>query len=106
MAILLKPGEVIEVVAPADGKEFSLEEVQQLVGGYVEMVRFPIPVKFFGYAEGPFTMALVNEEGKMKSQPVNYKATAMWLKSNSVTLRHARDVLVGDVLFVSEEEFQ
>lgn len=49
-----------------ENKEPSLEEAQQLVGGYVEILNI-----------SPDMQVLVNEEGRMKGLPHNEKATAL-----------------------------
>lgn len=62
------------------GKKPSLEEMQQAVGGYIEM----IPTN-----DG--CIMILNEDGKMKGLPLNSVATSM------VTLFQG-DFIVGDVL--------
>jgi hypothetical protein len=51
-------------------KELSLEQLQKLVGGYIELVH----VKY----KGRRYEAYVNEEGKLKNMPFNPKATALY----------------------------
>jgi len=41
MATLIKTDGTEEGVTPADGKEFTLEELQGYVGGYIEMLTLP-----------------------------------------------------------------
>ena len=50
--------------SPADGKTFSLKEVQEMVGGYVEMI--PLSTD---------RIMLINEEGKLLGLPRNDMAT-------------------------------
>ena len=47
--------------------EPTLEQAQEFVGGYVEGITFP---------NGDYL--IVNEEGKLKSLPVNEEATKLW----------------------------
>jgi hypothetical protein len=54
-------------VIPAKGTKFSLKEVQDMVGGYVERVQ--------GFPKGKVT--LVNEEGLMRKLPYNPVASNM-----------------------------
>lgn len=68
-------GEVIEVT-PANGKDFSMEELQGFVGGYFEFVR----------VIGGLTMAC-NEEGVLRNLPRNGWASNI-----------ARRPIVGDVV--------
>lgn len=68
-------GEITEV-SPANGKEFSVEELQGFVGGYFEFVR----------VIGGLTMAC-NEEGLLRNLPLNNWASNI-----------ARRPIVGDVV--------
>ena len=45
----------------------TLEQAQEFVGGYVEGITFP---------NGDYL--IINEEGKLKSLPVNEEATKLW----------------------------
>lgn len=58
-------GELVQVV-PAKGGKFSLEEVQEMVGGYVERVKL---------AQG--AVLLVNEEGIPIGLPPNARASGI-----------------------------
>jgi hypothetical protein len=49
-------GSPAKIVTPADGKKFSLDELQKFVGGYIESI---VCVK-------PYVRAFVNEEGAIK----------------------------------------
>jgi hypothetical protein len=87
MALLVKTDGTQQEVTPASAiGKFTLEELQKLVGGYIEYV-----------STGEGTGFLCNEDGLMLRLPVNQKATDMWLH------RHWR-VLVGDVVFVENLE--
>lgn len=68
--------------------EPTLENLQKIVGGYIETVRTWIPD----------IVMIVNEEGKMKDKPLNSKASS---------LINTYDCIVGDVVLVQEwdEEF-
>lgn len=67
MANLYKVDGTIEVVHPANGKHWTLKEMQDLVGGFIEFLP-SIRAKI-----------VVNEEGLIKGLPVNEKATALYL---------------------------
>ncbi len=66
MATLLKLDGTIETVTPKNGKNFSLEEMQEFVGGFIEAVYLPNKMVMF-----------INEEGKLYNLPVNLQATTM-----------------------------
>lgn len=91
MATLIKTSGVSEIVTPADGKQFTLAELQSMVGGYIEPVRL----------EGDRIM-WVNEEGKLQGLPLNAVATniAGMFNMGTATLDH----IVGDVLLATRAE--
>jgi len=106
MAQLLTPDGIQTTVTPANPSTgFTFEEVYQLLDtDIVEVVYFPARVKFQGITYG---MALIDEEGKFKDKRVNAKATMLWAHAHGIkTLGALGDYLVGNVLFVTEEEFQ
>lgn len=66
-AVLYKhSGEVIQVT-PKNGKVFDLEELQEMVEGYIEI---------FSISEDH--QLVLNEEGKIQGLPRNAKATEMF----------------------------
>tara|TARA_Y100001951_G_C11102291_1_gene162735 strand:- start:147 stop:401 length:255 start_codon:yes stop_codon:yes gene_type:complete len=62
----------------------TLEELQKLVGGYIEVVE-----SLDGEAD-----IVLDEEGKLKGKEVNESATKLWLGDDKADWF---DVLVGDV---------
>lgn len=76
-------------VFPGNGEKFTLEELQKLVGGYIERI-----------AMSDGQAMYVNEEGKIKDLPYNIKATTM-LKMHGLI---PDDYIVGDVVVVPNEE--
>ena len=70
---------------PSNGKTFTLEELQEAVGGYVEFV----PCAELG------VVIVCDEEGWIKSKPVNEKASFV-----------AMQMLAGDVLFCDQNEIE
>jgi len=73
-------------------KYFSLKELQDIVGGYIEML----------YLKNDEVMVL-NEEGKILEMPVNVRATDI---ANMNRVISAFDIIVGDVLVCKSEEIQ
>lgn len=63
---LIKPDGSLEDYPPA-GKHYTLEELQQAVGGYIEIL----------HVEKGFLM-VVNEQGKLKDLPVNRLASLLY----------------------------
>jgi len=54
----------IEEIYPNNGRDFKLEEIQKLIGGYIEFVYLSID-----------KIMIVDEEGKVKGLPSNVQAT-------------------------------
>lgn len=77
--ILKASGKVIET-KPKNGTDFSLEELNEIVGGYIEVIR----------TINDNQIMVLNEEGKLKHLPVNQRATALY--------PNLADIIVGDVL--------
>lgn len=88
MAQIIKTtGEVVEV-SPKNGKDFSLEELKAIVGGWIEVVSLH---------DG--RLIVCDEEGKLKGKNRNHKATDLY----RLTLL-TNDFLVGDVLVCNDNE--
>lgn len=76
-------------VFPDNGEKFTLEELQKLVGGYVERIAMPDGQAMY-----------VNDEGKLNDLPYNTKAT-MKLKTHGLI---QDDYIVGDAVVLSYDE--
>ena len=78
-------------VKPKNGKHFSLEELQDFVGGYIELLRLP---------SGGWLV--LNEEGKLRNPPlpINERATLL----GSACGIADDDVIVGNVLVALSTE--
>lgn len=75
-------------VTPKDGKMFTLEEAQAMVGGYIEVVHLN---------EGKILVC--DEEGRIKQKRVNKNATEVAYK-----LGYKGHFLVGDVLICDDNQ--
>lgn len=80
--IIKTNGEVIPT-SPKNGSDYSLEEMQEIVGGYIEII---------ASADGSEVMVL-NEEGKLNELPYNPEATRWFAKNHG-----DYDYIVGNVL--------
>ena len=69
MVRLLRANGMVEEISPKNGKKFELKELQEYVGGYIEVVQVP---------EDGFLIAIVNEEGLLKRLPFNSAANIMF----------------------------
>jgi hypothetical protein len=74
----------IEERFPESGNFWRLEELQLAVDGYIEIVRMP---------GAPEYLVVVDEEGKLKKKPVNFRASSA-----------AGQLIVGNALVVNEQE--
>lgn len=70
---------------PANGKNFTLDELREAVSGFIEMVYLPNNV-----------IMVVNEEGKILNFRVNKEASMMYLKEIN-----GWDFIVGDVVITT-----
>ena len=92
MALLVKADGRIDIVLP-QGPEFTLEELQGFVGGYIELLKIHGSVDTYG----EFDMMFCNEEGKLQGLPTNLIATAIYAHG-------WHDPVVGDVLLCKTGE--
>ena len=78
------------------GKKPTLKEMQDIVGGYIELV----------YDDG-HTQIICNEEGKLLGLPINKEATDIWLElleeGGGYIVYNYSDVLVGNILMLNGE---
>jgi hypothetical protein len=71
MALLFDPaGSAPRRVEPADGQSFTLDELQALVGGYIEVVGLA-PA-----GDGDRYLLIVNDDGMRLGLPPNHGATS------------------------------
>ena len=90
MATLMRVGEKPKTIEPKNGSDFQLEEVWDLIGGYVQVISL--------YAD---YIMLVDEDGLLKQLPLNSEATA-WVE------RHCDypHMIVGTALVCKSEQFK
>jgi hypothetical protein len=87
MALHIKANGTETVVHPTNGVEFSLEELQNFVGGYIELVFTKENKEMY-----------VNEEGLLKNLPLNDKATYL------LAHRYGLQGIHGDVIICEKGE--
>lgn len=76
-------GEVVEVSPKREGQVFSLEELKEFVGGYIECVFL-----------NDHQVLVVNDDGKLLNLPYNTLATEVYC----MAFQPNRDCIVGDAL--------
>ena len=93
LTMIYQNGEVV----PVETNKVKLEDMQKLVGGYIETV------PYFDTYEGEPCIAFCDEEGKLKGKARNITATDAWyygLMSRGIPVEPFSDYLVGDILIV------
>lgn len=89
MAQLIRVDGTEQQLIPSTGVSFSLAELQDLVGGYIEILELPSG-----------RLLVLDEEGKLAGKPINPRAT--WLGAVA-QIAHS-EVIVGDVLVCTATE--
>ena len=92
MALIYRASGDVENVEPKNGTDFQLEELQAIVGGWIE-------VKFLSDADGG--VMIMNEEGKLRNLPYNERATTLYRE-----FVYEYDFIVGDVLICDKSEIK
>ena len=90
MAKILRTKGIWEDVQPKNGTDFQLDELQAIVGGYIEIISLH---------DG--RLICCDEQGKCKGKDRNHKATELFRLTLLTT-----DFLVGDVLVCNENEIK
>lgn len=72
--------------APKNGTDFTLEELQSAVGGFIEIIKI-----------SSTQIMVLNEEGKLRGLPINYNASLIFAMAG------IREVAVGDVVVCGTE---
>ena len=86
MNYLFKTDGTSEKALPANGTDYTLEELQGMVGGLIEVVRVP---------NKPSMILIVNEEGLLHNLPPNPMATGI-----------AGQPIVGDAVYCPDEHLK
>lgn len=90
MARIIKTNGEIIPVEPKNGTDFQLEEMQEIVGGYIQL---------FYLMNDEGEVIVMNEDGKIEGLPMNHKATELAAKR-----LFQGDYIVGDVLVCKTEQ--
>ena len=86
-AIIIKECGTTTKLVPNDAKAFTLEEMQGIVGGYIEMIHL-----------NNGDIMVINEEGRLLALRINDDATDIFQDNFGET-----DVIVGDVLITNSK---
>ena len=95
MATYYKTTGEVKEVSPENGRFFTLEEMQKMVGGLIEIEPLPSGRSI-----------VVNEEGKMIGLEKNQRASEEWLKEYPYEKYPYNNdgTICGDALIATEEE--
>lgn len=85
--VLIKDG-VMRPISPMNGRTYTLQEMQQYVGGYIETV-----------VVGKKVMVM-DEEGKLKNKLPNHIATGMLIRAGH------NDWVAGDVMLIDRNRIE
>ena len=91
MATIIKANGETMAVKPKNGTDFSLDEMREIVGGYIEVL-------FLECGD----LMVVNEDGKNLNLPLNTEAT----KYIDGDMYYDGDVIVGDVLVCERKQIK
>lgn len=94
MALLVKADGTISTVKPASGKRFSLQELHEFVGGYIEIVRIQ-PGQYGLLTVRPGDIMVCNEDGHRLELPENRTASAIYNASGGLPFPVVGDVLIA-----------
>jgi hypothetical protein len=104
-AFIFKADGSIEPIKPAHESGFTLEEVQALVHGYIEIVRLRRPLELNFDSEKEWAkdldvtiqhpIIICNEEGKLMELPFNILGTHLYQYGMEY---QTADFIVGDVI--------
>lgn len=89
MAHIIYPDATLKEVQPKNGKDFQLEELQEIVGGYIEIVS--------QLRTNTGEILVINEEGKLIGLPYNDVASLLYVG-------FPPDPIVGTVLLCKKSE--
>ena len=87
MALWIKAGAAGESVMPANGKTFTLDELQRYAGGLIEALEL-----------NGGTVMYLNEEGKLNDLPCNVEADRIAHRETGIAWH---DGIAGDVLIAT-----
>lgn len=91
MALLWKVGAKIpETIEPKDGSKYTLEELQEYVGGYIECIPFFNDL-----------LLIVNENGKLDNFEENVYATMVVQAFNAI---QPTDYISGNAVIINNDE--
>jgi len=89
MATIYKTDGTVEEIQPKNRRDFKLNELQEIVDGYIEFI----------YLKNEMVM-VVNEEGKINNLPLNQNAT-LYVQAHDFA-----DVIGGNALVCKQSEIK
>lgn len=87
-SVIIMASGSIKIVDPANGKDFSLEELNEIVDGYIEILHIGDK------------LLVCNEEGKPQNLQYNDTATCL------INAAGIKDYIVGNALFCDKDKIK
>ena len=87
-SVIIMADGLLKKVDPANGTDFSLNELNEIVDGYIEVLHIGDK------------LLVCNEEGKLNNLPYNAKATRL------INAAGIKDYIVGNVLFCDKDKIK
>ena len=84
--LIYRLNDQVERIAPKNGKKYQLAELQEIVGGWIQVCQGD---------DG--NILIIDEEGKLKGKDLNERAT-QWYRTHV----YRGDYIVGDALLCKE----
>ena len=81
---------VVEDIQPKNGKDFKLEELRDIVEGWIEILYL-----------NDGRLMVINEEGKLEGLDLNVNATNIYMESFE-----NNDIIVGNALVCDKNEIE
>ena len=93
-AAIIKTDGTISEAIPTNGNQFTLKEMQGIVGGYIETVFHAEKDRPEPHDSLPARYMVCNEEGKLNNLPINKQMSEIWKDY----LGYYGNIVVGNVL--------
>ena len=90
MAKIIKANGFVVNIEPENGTDFQYNELNKIVGGYIEIIYL-----------NDGNIMVINEEGKLNSLPLNSQATIKARLCGGISFW---DFIVGDVLYCDKKQ--
>ena len=88
----------IKTIEPKNGTDFTLEELNEHIDGYIEAIAIRDPEELL---KGEDLLMLIDEDGKLKNLPANLNASRFAHNTQSIQVN---DYIVGNAILCRRSE--